>query len=253
MKYILSLTFMLATFAFCNSIGEQFFMKGNEEYHKANYAQALENYKQALSNKFIPPELYFNLGNTYYKLGSLGMAIANYKIAKSSIPRDRELINNLEKTQQQVQDNVSYPKINPAIKTLLIPLYFFGLDEILWIFAGITSIISLFLIIGVCFNAAFAKKYIPLLLILWIFAAIPATYYIWNFYNHSSAVVCVSEAPLFSGPADSYTKIASLRDGCEVKVLDTIGDWTKIAFITNEKYETAWIKNSDIFTVYTIY
>ena len=252
MKYIFGIIFgiVLSTTTFSQEFGEEFFIKGNEAYHNGDYEQALLNYNQALSNKFMPPELYFNLGNTYYSLGKLGAAIVNFRNAKINLPRDPELKINLDKARYAVQNRVNFPPMPIFLKVLLIPLDYLGFYELLWGLAFLTALIAFLLIFVLFFDLNFIKSKIPLLLFAWIIIAAFSSSLLWKYYHHDVAVICVEETPLFSGPADSYTQIAKLQDGCEVKILDENNIWLKIEFFNNEKREVAWIKKADVLTIY---
>lgn len=55
-----------------------YFYKGNSEFVKGNYRDAIKHYILSLRVNINLPEVYFNLGSSYLSLGETGLAIENF-------------------------------------------------------------------------------------------------------------------------------------------------------------------------------
>lgn len=65
-------------------------------YQAEDYDKAISAYEDILRAGKESGALYYNLGNSYFKKGKLGKAILNYERAGRLVPREGDLIFNLE-------------------------------------------------------------------------------------------------------------------------------------------------------------
>ena len=82
------------------------FDKGNDQYRKGNYQEAISAYESILKGKKESCDLYFNLANSYYKLNKIAPAIYYYEKALLLNPTDEEVLNNLEFAQAMTIDDI---------------------------------------------------------------------------------------------------------------------------------------------------
>jgi hypothetical protein len=84
-----------------------FFDAGNRLYQEGRYREALENYLRIEDEGFESGSLYFNIGNAYFKLGDLGHAILYYERAQRLLPRDEDVLANLQLARSLTADEIT--------------------------------------------------------------------------------------------------------------------------------------------------
>jgi tetratricopeptide (TPR) repeat protein len=83
------------------------FQAGNRHYQDGDFAAASEAYAQILEAGFESGDLHYNLGNAYFKLGRLGPAILSYERARKALPRDENVLANLELARALSADQIT--------------------------------------------------------------------------------------------------------------------------------------------------
>jgi len=78
-----------------NSLNE-IIQRANRRYSEGDFKDALSGYDEALKQGVDNGYIYYNRANTYFRLGSFGKAIANYHRARQLLPRNAEVLANLE-------------------------------------------------------------------------------------------------------------------------------------------------------------
>lgn len=86
---------------------EAFFDEGNRRYQEGDYAGAVELYERILESGLESGELHYNLGNAWFRRGELGPAILHYERARRIMPRDDDLLANLELARSMTVDQVT--------------------------------------------------------------------------------------------------------------------------------------------------
>ena len=82
------------------------FDKGNDQYRKGNYQEAISAYESILKGKKESCDLYFNLANSYYKLNKIAPAIYYYEKALLISPNDKDIRNNLKFAKNRTIDDI---------------------------------------------------------------------------------------------------------------------------------------------------
>ncbi len=218
------------------------FVQANQVYKSTNYSKAILLYNKANSLGFSPGGLYYNLGNAYYRSGKLGEAIAAYLKARQLLPRDSDVIENLNIARAETIDNVVPEESPAALRQFLFLYYKFSLDELLW---G-TAILIAILFISLSFYAFLPfspiKRIINITAVILIIIGIAAGTKFYNISSHSTAVVVSKEAIVRAGPGDSYAEIFVIHNGTEVKILEKEKSSAKIR-VDKKK---GWINIDDI-------
>jgi tetratricopeptide (TPR) repeat protein len=75
---------------------ESVFRRANSYYDAGDYDMAISEDMSILRRGLKNGNLYYNLGNFYFKNGELGKAVVNYERAMRFMPRDSDLLSNLE-------------------------------------------------------------------------------------------------------------------------------------------------------------
>jgi len=86
---------------------DAFFDEGNQLYQNADFTGALERYQRILNEGLESGELHYNIGNTHFKLGDLGRAILSYERARRIMPRDDDVLANLELARSMTADDIT--------------------------------------------------------------------------------------------------------------------------------------------------
>jgi len=81
-------------------------VKGNEAYQQGDYESASKYYLRAIKNNAGNGHIYYNLGNAYFRQGFYGRAIASYRRAKIQLPRDPDVIANLQLARDEDVDSI---------------------------------------------------------------------------------------------------------------------------------------------------
>ncbi|UCD22956.1 MAG: tetratricopeptide repeat protein [Gemmatimonadota bacterium] len=84
-----------------------FFDEGNRLYQEGQFEAALESYLRIEQQGLESGALYFNIANAYFKLGDLGHSILYYERARRLLPRDEDVLSNLELARSLTADEIT--------------------------------------------------------------------------------------------------------------------------------------------------
>lgn len=246
MKKMLSIMLLLL---FCQAsfAQEDILKEGNKFYKSAQYDQAIEKYNEILNQDVVSAEVYFNLGNCYYKKKNIAQAILNFERAKKLNPDDEDLLYNLELTQQLTTDKIE------VLPEFFVNSWFMNLrssfSERQW------SIASIILFsICLCFTSIFlySKNYTfkKMAFLFGIVSFILSTILLVmansaknNNIDNEFAIVFAPSITLKSSPDQSGNNLFVLHQGSKVKIIDTIGLWSKISIADGNQ---AWMLTEDL-------
>ncbi len=223
------------------------FDKGNEQYRKGQYQEAVQSYESILNEGKESAEVYFNLGNAYYKLNEVAPAIYNYEKALLLKPNDKDIQVNLGFAQKMVIDDIQ------AVPKVGFSKFFYGLvstyhyDTWAWIAVGFAFVVLLFFT-GYYFAGTtllkrlfFAGMFAALLIIV---ISVMSAFFVKSQAGKMrpaiifSEVVSVKSEPLNNAP-DAFI----LHEGTKVNVTEELDSWKKIELADET---VGWIKASDI-------
>jgi len=196
------------------------FVQANQVYKGTNYSKAISLYNKAVSLGFTPGGLYYNLGNAYYRNGNLGKSIASYLRAGQLLPRNSDVLENLNIARAQTIDKVAPAEPPTALRQFLFLYYKFSLDELLWTTAFLTALVFILLSIYTFLRISPIRTLIRITVIALIIIGTTAGVKFHHFSSHSIAVVISKEAVVRAGPGDSYAEIFVIHNGTEVKILE---------------------------------
>ena len=217
------------------------FVQANQVYKNTNYSKAILLYNKAALLGFSPGGLYYNLGNAYYRSGKLGKAIVSYLKARQLLPRDSDVIENLNIARAETIDNVATEESPAALRQFLFLYYKFSLDELLWATAVLIAILFIALSVYAFFPFSPIKRIIKITAVILIIIGIASAVKFYNISSHSTAVVISKAAVVRAGPGDSYAEIFVIHNGTEVKILEKKKNSAKIR-VDKKK---GWINISD--------
>ncbi len=221
--------FLLSTQIFWAQNG---FEKGNADYRKGNYADAVISYESVLKTKKHSAELYYNLGNAYYKMNKVAPAIYNYEKALLLNPGDKEIKNNLNFARKMAIDDIKEtPRVgfNKMIQDVTST---FGYDSWAWISVSFT-IAFLLLFVGYYFSHTTLLKRLfffgMFLSVLMAVIGIISAVFEKSFYHEEKPAIVFSEVlPVKSEPKSDSPDAFLLHEGTKVYVLESLEEWRKI-------------------------
>jgi len=218
------------------------FVQANQLYKGTNYSKAISLYNKAASLGFAPGGLYYNLGNAYYRNGNLGKSIASYLRAEQLLPRNSDVLENLNIARAQTIDKVLPAAPPAALRQFLFLYYKFSLDELLWMTAILLAALFILLSIYTFFRISPIRSFIKITVIILIIIGATAGVKFHHLLLHSTAVVISKEAVVRAGPGDSYAEIFVIHNGTEIKILEKKENSAKIR-VDKKK---GWINVNDI-------
>lgn len=217
------------------------FLEAVHAYHNGDFVQSAQKFSLLAQREIKNPYLYYNIGNAYIKAGDTGRAILWYERAKREIPRDPDLIFNLEYAKGFVTDKVESSGID------ITGLIFFWKDyfppETVQYCAIVLSFIFFFY---AAIRIVVRKKiFTPAGVVVFSALVITGCTAIYSYYHQSAnhfAVVISKEASVRSGISEDATKLFILHAGTRVKVADVRNGYLKILF---SKDKIGWISTQD--------
>lgn len=216
------------------------FNKANVLYEKGEYEAAAAAYRQLLDGGFDAAAIRFNLGNTLYQTSQFGEAIVQYRKALALAPRDSDILANLRFVREKLG-------INTGISTHFWRRFLLQLTLNEW---TILTVIPFW--IGVACGilsflspkkgnrwSAFSRISIAGFLIAGLLLLSAAN----ERFGKPFALVIRKEAVVRFGPFEESQSSHNLRDGVEVRILDSKDDWRQIRDPQNQ---TGWLKKDQI-------
>ena len=235
-------------FGICQSGPQSAFDIGNKHFQQSEYIEAINVYESILSeNNIKDRKLYYNLGTAYLKLNQKGKAILFLERAKILAPRNKDIVENLNIAYHLTEDDFS-----------VIPDFFLkrwvhnmssSMDSSYW---AVLSILFLLMGIGALLSWLFTtntriKKpsfFIGVVLILMTLSAIVLGHIKQDRELHNPFAIIMTESIILRIAPDQVSKeIFPIHEGLKVKILDKIGDWSKIE-LSNK--EVGWIPSSGL-------
>ncbi len=243
MKYI----FFILLFSTQISFAQNGFEKGNTNYQKGNYKEAVAAYETVLKQNKHSSELYFNLGNAYYKLNKVAPSIYNYEKALVLNPNNKDAINNLKFAQKRTIDEI---KVIPKVGFAKLIRDFTGVYHFntwAWISVGLAVGFLLFFI-GYYFSQVTVSKRIfffgMFVLFILVFVSMTSAFFEKSYFdNEKPAIVFAEKTDVTSEPRNGDKPIFVLHEGTKVFVFETVGRWKKIQLTDGTE---GWIESSTI-------
>lgn len=244
--YLLLLT-ILPVISYGSDATSALFEKGNQQYAKAQYQQAVQSYQQILHDGYQSATVYFNLGNAYFKLDDVPSALLYYEKAHKLNPGDEDINFNIRFANSKTTDKLD--QIPEFFVTswwhsfiLCFSANTLAMLSILFFLAGFgTLILYLFT------NSATIKKssfYIGIILIFvglaFIFIANRQAHY---FNSHHQAIVFTSSVTAKSSPDANAKALFVVHEGTKVNVMQTSNNWIEVELPNGN---AGWIAANDV-------
>lgn len=232
--------------AFGDAAVNSLLKKGNDQYAKGQYKEAIVTYQKIVDDGHMSALVYFNLGNAYFKNNDVSSALLYYEKAHKLSPGDEDINFNIQFANQKTTDKVE------ATPEFFIARWWHSF--ILRFSLTTLAILSIVLIItGFALlvvyrftNSVGIKKasfYAALLIIfLGLGSMFTADRQQQYFDGHHGAIIFSNSVNVKSGPTPSSKNLFLIHDGTKVDVLDNNNGWMKIKLANGSE---GWINASD--------
>lgn len=222
--------------------GFALWITANEQYENQDYQRAAKNYEFLVESGIQNGHLYYNLANTYFRLNQLGQSIGYYLLAKEYLPRDQNLLANLQYARQQTIDQpehdlawwIPYQKWNSQ----------FLLSEWIWASFILNTLFWLLVMVRVIVKKIQSQGLLWMMGMLFVFVLVNTT--IRFLSDSEKAVVIAKQSAIYSAPHEQATVLFKLNEGTELKVVKNEKNWSDIYF---SKDKQGWIPQEAIMRI----
>ena len=216
------------------------FESANAKYQAGDFKAAAALYEEIIKNSQGTGAVYFNLGNTYFRLGQKGKALIAYERAFKVMPRDQDLLWNMNVLKSVLPDRIEPVNENLIVYWLKTMAAKFTIDEIS---LGITAALAWWLLTAVLlFFLPQAKRVMRVIRApIVLFLAAAAVLFFFNWIENKDLKVVILNKEVFAryGPSEKETKAFLLHEGAEAKVADESKDWL---FVVLKNKNSGWIQ-----------
>ena len=215
-------------------------------YNKNNYPVAIEFYKKILNKGLESGELRYNLGNCYFRTNQIGLSILNYEKALKIMPRNEDILFNLEIVNEMKKDKFeNIPTVNfHNLLSSLNKIISFGFWAVLSTILILTSSL-LFILAKKNKNSSFLKISFPVLLagvVLGILSIQQKNAVLEN----KDGIVIYSQTNILSEPNANSTILLEVNEGSKLKIIRTDNNWLNVSTPSNDK---GWIEAENILEI----
>ena len=194
------LTALLLTFSVRAADHDATYLKAQEAYDDARYAEAALLYEAMLTNGVANAEVYYNLGNANFKDNDIPQAVRYYRQAWYKAPRDPDIQANLHFALNAAG------AIDPA--PTFVERTFYTLSNSEWIIAAVAGYLILMILLVLCLLVPPARRFLlkTALAPLALMALSTGGWWQWQqLKTNPEWVVIKTEATALYGPVEGST------------------------------------------------
>ena len=206
--------------------------KAGEAFAAEQWQNALNYYQMIEGEQLESADLYYNIGNTYFKLGDNAHAILNFERALKVDPSHDDAAHNLEIARQLTLDKID------SVPDFILVSWFRNLRQSCGANAWAWITLGLLLVVGVLLTLFRNGASLTLRRVSFILACVALVLAVFTFVfslqqkravtRQDSAIVTAPVCSVKSSPADGGNTVFVLHEGTKVRLLDNVGDWTKV-------------------------
>jgi hypothetical protein len=221
------------------------FMQGLSKYQAGQNSEAITAWESVRSDGVASGALYYNLGNAYYRERQIGRAIFNYERARKLIPRDQDVINNLDLARLATVDKFENPiqliiwqwvdKVRDCV----------SLFELATLFE-ILGLLSVLVFLGWKYGPMVVRSYLqPAFKVCLILFILSGAWYVWrsSLDARTFGVVLSLKTDVYSAPDEGSTQLFTLHEGAKIRTKEKLGGWINIRLADGRQ---GWIPQEDI-------
>jgi len=223
---------------------EDLVLQANQFYEERQYPKAVELYKKWLGNNHRNGHVYYNLANSHIRSGQLGQGILNYLKAHRMLPRDEDVVANLNYALRQTVDKQDWKSVR-GWQTWFFWVQEFTLQELLNV-----TVVTHLVFWGVLFWGIYGKSRTQRLVRNLVFGllitVLASTVLRWSLETHwAYGVILAEKVEVSSSAGKDPTVLFHLHEGTVVTVLETQGNRCQIALANGQN---GWIHKAAIGT-----
>lgn len=213
-----------------------------ELYRGGKFRESAEAWER-LSTSAPRAEIFYNLGNAYFKIGQIGLAVLNYERARKLLPRDRDILANLEFANRAIEYEIK-DKSNWYVRQIKKWLRRVTFQECLILALSAYSLFILGFFVAVLRNQKpiFGKAG-ALAFCLVVFSSVPLVLKISPLGAPQEAVVTQSKAEVRYGPSLNDRLAFRLAEGLKMSVRRKKDEWYLIE-LSDE--QSGWVPKSQV-------
>lgn len=213
---------------------EQVFLEASRAYDQGRLTDAVSLYKDLVQQGYRSKELFYNLGNAYFRDGKPGLAVLNYRRAWYLAPTDPDILANLRFALQSSGGLApSFPAGIGALLKLSLDHWIITALAAYWLTAGGAALLILFPGRKALWRATVVWAVLLCISLGGILA--------WaDLARRPEMVILESKQEALFAPLEGSTAHFALPEGSIVRVLESSGDWIKVA----SGRASGWVRRS---------
>lgn len=212
---------------------EHLFAQANAAYRNKDFRRAETLYRELVTSGVESADLYYNLGTVAAQLGKTGEAVLYLEKARRLAPRDADIVGNLTLVEPAANREEPFILILPFYRVMTWLSY----DEWLWVAVVCYSASMLLWALrlvrtrgGPAWRAALATAAVITL----ASGSLAAWSYLENVHRRYF-VVTAAEAPIYSGPDLSFTRLMTANEGRKLRCLPYYNPkWKRVVLPTGQ-------------------
>ncbi|MBF0484201.1 MAG: tetratricopeptide repeat protein [Candidatus Omnitrophica bacterium] len=220
---LIGMFFSQQVFASSSSIFKSDLQDAAEFYKNGKYKESAEVYQNILDQKMENGAIHYNLGNAYFKNSQLGKAILEYERALRLMPRDRDVLFNL----QHAESLVKGPSVDANMPWITVKLHNFNFDEILKFFLWVLFLSGTIIIASFFLGYSNTTRFILAGLSVVILSATFCAMIIKKNMEHGLAITMTQSDVKFEPRKDATTHFV-VYEGTKVRIKQEVDGWHKI-------------------------
>ncbi|HEY3294197.1 MAG TPA: tetratricopeptide repeat protein [bacterium] len=216
------------------------FEEGLRLYRSNDIDGAITAWENVVRQGEVSGPLYYNLGNAYFRAKKYGLAILNYERAHKLLPRDHDVVGNLDLTRMATVD-----KIEPSVRLVVWNWVdsvrdHFSLHELAMLFYAFGFACAAFLVAGRLGAPKLRQSLKTVTVVLLVFYVLSGAWYVWraSLDARPYGVVMATKTDAYSAPDDASKQLFSLHEGTRVQIGESLSGWVNVRLVDGRK---GWI------------
>ncbi len=220
-------------------VAGEVFVNANAAYEANRFEEAASLYQKIIDNGYESGHLHYNLGNALLRNGELGSAIASYRRSLKLMPRDQDVMANLDFARKSTKDATAPPVPSAVQKTLFFWHYGLSRAELGTLFAGLNGLFWGVLLLRIFRRGSEILRWSTFTLLILVLVT-GGSLALRHLRPEQVAVVIPQEIDVRSGTSDNALVLFKLHAGTEVRVVDRREDALRIEL--SEDNQGGWIE-----------
>lgn len=206
--------------------------KAADEFAAGQWQNALNCYQMIEGEGLQSPNLYYNIGNTYFKLGDNAHALLYFERALKIDPSHGDARHNRDIVAQMTLDKID------SVPDFILLSWFRdlrqGLSADAWAWITLALAVLVGILITVFRQGASGAMRKTAFILACVIATVTIVTFIFSLMQRravtgeDSAIVTSPVCTVKSSPADGGNTVFVLHEGTKIRLLDNVGDWSKV-------------------------